>query len=153
MIGSNDALLFEIEQRLGAIAQNVGLHSPRAKFLHDAGRLAARAKIDMTNIEKRIFFFCCSVELLEIPHRHRGVENHLAFLLCLVQNLRRLREREGGPKKRKNEQESKPYCHRPPSEHGRGAPMVARNRAGMEPALTVTPDYRFPLTASMNPEA
>jgi hypothetical protein len=83
-------LLLEVNERFGTIAQNVGLHSPGAKFLHDTRCLAARAEINMSNIQERILFFRRSVEVLKIAHRHRGIQDDFSLLLRLAQNLRRL---------------------------------------------------------------
>src|SRR4029453_17222077 len=68
----------------------------------------------MADIEKRILFLGGLAEKLEVAHRHRRVENHLALFFRLVQNLRGLCESEHRPKDREHKQESKPDHHGPP---------------------------------------
>src|SRR5215471_12755718 len=110
-VGASYALLLTIKQWLRTIAQNVSLHSTGAKLLHDAGYLPARTEINMADIEKRILLLGGLAKKLEVAHRHRRVQNHLALFFGLVQNLRGLRENGPGPKDREHKQESKPDDH------------------------------------------
>src|SRR4249920_1068864 len=110
----------------------------------------------MADIEKRILFLGGFAEKLEVAHRHRRVENHLALFFGLVQNLRGLGESQHRPKDRVHKQESTPDHHGLPpddlnsvSRHGRRVSDSTRNR---ELGIRYC-HYRFPLTASMNPEA
>src|SRR6185503_7398487 len=98
------ALLLKVEQRLWTVAQDIGLNPAGAEFLLDARRLAPRTQINMANIQKWVFFFGGFAEVLEVAHRHGGIENNFAaFFLHLIDQFRRLSPRERRKKDRRQQ--------------------------------------------------